>query len=81
MSSAAFKSLLATAFGRRHGTRMSNRDDKLTREERLAAKLRENLHRRKAQARELAHDQRGQGGSPDDSRIDSAALSKPASES
>jgi len=54
MSSAAFKSLLATAFGRRHGTRMSNRDDKLTREERLAAKLRENLHRRKAQARALS---------------------------
>ncbi len=29
-------------------------DKELTREERLAAKLRENLHRRKAQARELA---------------------------
>ncbi|MFA9200750.1 MAG: hypothetical protein ACEQR8_06115 [Cypionkella sp.] len=31
-------------------------DDKLTREERLAAKLRENLRRRKAQARELGSD-------------------------
>jgi hypothetical protein len=33
---------------------MSEANDKLTREERLAAKLRENLRRRKAQARELA---------------------------
>ena len=32
---------------------MSERDGKATREERLAAKLRENLRRRKAQAREL----------------------------
>jgi hypothetical protein len=33
---------------------MSEREDKRTREERLAAKLRENLRRRKAQARELS---------------------------
>jgi hypothetical protein len=32
---------------------MGNNDDKLTREERLAAKLRENLRRRKAQARAM----------------------------
>ena len=32
---------------------MSANDDKLTREERLAAKLRENLRRRKAQTREM----------------------------
>ena len=33
---------------------MTGRNDKPTREERLAAKLRENLRRRKAQARELS---------------------------
>ena len=38
---------------------MTNAKDKPTREERLAAKLRENLRRRKAQARALAR--------PDDS--------------
>ena len=32
---------------------MGNNDDKLTHEERLAAKLRENLRRRKAQARAM----------------------------
>ena len=32
---------------------MGNNDDKLTREERLAAKLRENLRRRKAQTRAI----------------------------
>ena len=32
---------------------MAGNDDKMTREERLAAKLRENLRRRKAQARAL----------------------------
>ncbi|NNC51698.1 hypothetical protein [Qipengyuania gelatinilytica] len=32
---------------------MSAADDKMTREERLAAKLRENLRRRKAQTREM----------------------------
>ena len=32
---------------------MSKPEDKMTREERLAAKLRENLRRRKAQAREM----------------------------
>lgn len=38
--------------------------EKLTREERLAAKLRENLHRRKAQAREVARG--GRDGAGDD---------------
>jgi hypothetical protein len=33
---------------------MNEKDKKLTREERLAAKLRENLRRRKAQAREFS---------------------------
>ena len=33
---------------------MSTPDDKLSREERLAAKLRENLRRRKSQAKALA---------------------------
>ena len=37
----------------RHATAMNDDKDKRTREERLAAKLRENLRRRKAQAREL----------------------------
>lgn len=32
---------------------MSTPDDKMSREERLAAKLRENLRRRKGQAREM----------------------------
>ena len=34
------------------GSPLDKRSDNLTREERLAAKLRENLHRRKTQARE-----------------------------
>ena len=41
---------------------MSKREGKATREERLAAQLRENLRRRKAQARALA----GTLGPPDD---------------
>ena len=41
---------------------MADRDSKATREERLAAKLRENLRRRKAQARAQA----GAPGVPDD---------------
>ena len=32
---------------------MDSQDDKMSREERLAAKLRENLRRRKAQGREM----------------------------
>ena len=32
---------------------MANTDDKMSREERLAAKLRENLRRRKAQGRQM----------------------------
>ena len=47
---------------------MSAKQDGLSREERLAAKLRENLRRRKAQARELSCDA-GSAGNP--------ALSKP----
>ena len=43
----------------------SPRDEKLTREERLAAKLRENLRRRKAQARESGRAAKeGDGGLP-----------------
>jgi hypothetical protein len=57
-------------------------DDKLTREERLAAKLRENLRRRKAQARSLT----GESVPADvdaaiDADIDSPALPKPPLES
>ncbi|MEJ2409294.1 MAG: hypothetical protein P8Y58_09155 [Novosphingobium sp.] len=37
---------------------MEETPDKLSREERLAAKLRENLHRRKAQARAVSSQQR-----------------------
>ena len=33
---------------------MDSQDDKMSREERLAAKLRENLRRRKAQGREIS---------------------------
>ena len=53
--------------------------DKATREERLAAKLRENLHRRKAQARALA----SPSGMPaqDRSENDSGALPNPPPES
>ena len=47
---------------------MSAKQDGLSREERLAAKLRENLHRRKAQARELSSDAQASG---------NPALSKP----
>ena len=47
---------------------MSDTNDKMSREERLAAKLRENLRRRKAQSREL-------GESPSDT------LSKPRDQS
>jgi hypothetical protein len=47
---------------------MPTAKDKPTREERLAAKLRENLHRRKAQARSAGE-------------TDKAALPKPASKS
>ncbi len=35
---------------------MANDNEKMSREERLAAKLRENLRRRKAQAREMKSD-------------------------
>ena len=47
---------------------MPSKANKPTREERLAAKLRENLHRRKAQARSV-------------SETGKAALPKPASKS
>jgi hypothetical protein len=45
--------------------RMSTPNDKLSREERLAAKLRENLRRRKAQARALGATD-APGGAPGD---------------
>jgi hypothetical protein len=51
---------------------MASPTDKPTREERLAAKLRENLKRRKAQARSLA----GAGGDP---ALSPEPLSKPES--
>ncbi len=47
---------------------MSAKQDGLSREDRLAAKLRENLRRRKVQARELSGDEQ-ESGNP--------ALSKP----
>ena len=40
---------------------MSGQNDKISREERLAAKLRENLRRRKAQGRELDREMRESG--------------------
>ncbi|WP_201299049.1 hypothetical protein [Novosphingobium sp. 9U] len=58
---------------------MAKRQDPQSREERLAAKLRENLHRRKAQARALNSDASSSAAST--SENDSAALSNPASES
>jgi hypothetical protein len=59
--------------------KMVEMPDKLTREERLAAKLRENLHRRKAQARALASPS---GTSAQDrSENDSGALPNPPPES
>ena len=41
---------------------MGSDSDKMTREERLAAKLRENLRRRKAQSRELDSRESGEDG-------------------
>ncbi|MET1755123.1 hypothetical protein ABVV53_06595 [Novosphingobium sp. RD2P27] len=58
--------------------------DPRSREERLAAKLRENLHRRKAQARAMGalQDIGGQSGEPEnDSEIESGTLSNEARES
>ena len=46
---------------------MARNDDPMTREERLAAKLRENLRRRKAQQRELERPAKGPGKDEDDS--------------
>lgn len=48
---------------------MSKDDKFMTREERLAAKLRENLHRRKRQSRDLAR-------APDQNNQTNAALPK-----
>ena len=42
-------------------TVMTKNTEHRTREERLAAKLRENLRRRKAQSREIGTDERGEG--------------------
>lgn len=58
---------------------MAEPTDKLTREERLAAKLRENLHRRKAQAR--AVNATASTESADIDKNESAALPKRPSES
>ncbi len=43
---------------------MSTGDEKLSREERLAAKLRENLRRRKSQAKALAEKDAPKGDAP-----------------
>ncbi|MCJ2180897.1 hypothetical protein MTR64_20190, partial [Novosphingobium sp. 2580] len=51
---------LALSRRTRHGPPMEENPGKLSREERLAAKLRENLHRRKAQARAVSAQQRGE---------------------
>ena len=55
--------------------------DHAAREERLAAKLRENLHRRKAQARALDPAKRSGANDSDFPENDSGALSNPAPES
>lgn len=55
--------------------------DHAAREERLAAKLRENLHRRKAQARGANHAKRLDVSESDIAENDSAALSKQAPKS
>jgi hypothetical protein len=58
--------VLAIAARAGHGNRMPRQSETLSREERLAAKLRENLRRRKTQARE----KQGGGESPDLSKED-----------
>ena len=67
MADAAHKSTFACGFGRisQKECAMNARNDKMTREERLAAKLRENLRRRKAQGREMRESDE-QGLSKDD---------------
>ncbi|SFO90458.1 hypothetical protein [Qipengyuania nanhaisediminis] len=47
---------------------MSQPNDKMTREERLAAKLRENLRRRKGQAREIRESDADGVSKPDSDR-------------
>jgi len=47
---------------------MDSQDDKMSREERLAAKLRENLRRRKGQAREMRESDADGVSKPDTSR-------------
>lgn len=47
---------------------MDSQDDKMSREERLAAKLRENLRRRKGQAREMRESEADGVSKPDTSR-------------
>jgi hypothetical protein len=59
---------------------MAKQTDPSAREARLAAKLRENLHRRKAQARALGPD-RDQPHADEAAENDSGALSKPPPES
>ena len=55
MADAAHKSTFACGWSRfsQKECAMNAQNDKMTREERLAAKLRENLRRRKGQAREI----------------------------
>ena len=67
MADAAHKSTFACGWSRfsQKECAMNARNDKMTREERLAAKLRENLRRRKAQGREMRESDE-QGLSKDD---------------
>ena len=67
---------VAVSLRSRHVAAMAKPLDPAAREERLAAKLRENLHRRKAQARALDTADR-----PKPAENDSDALSKQAPES
>ena len=59
--------LLSSAPPRGRHLGMAGANGKSTREERLAAKLRENLRRRKAQQRELERPAKGPGKDEDDS--------------
>jgi hypothetical protein len=72
----------------RHSRAMASKTPKPTREERLAAKLRENLHRRKAQSRTTpgSGSEAGSGSGSDPAAEETVAtacddLSKPASKS
>ena len=60
---------------------MTDGEKTLTREERLAARLRENLHRRKAQARALSGAQGGIGAGSGKDAGDTGALPKDGAKS